>query len=56
MPEIFINGQAIEARDDQTVMEVAREHGQPPTLEGVFMTWTGRSLDDDTDEEDDDDD
>ena len=27
MPEIFINGQAIEARDDQTVMEVAREHG-----------------------------
>ncbi|HET9693736.1 MAG TPA: 2Fe-2S iron-sulfur cluster-binding protein [Steroidobacteraceae bacterium] len=27
MPEIFINGQAIEARDDQTVLEVAREHG-----------------------------
>jgi NADH-quinone oxidoreductase subunit G len=27
MPEIFINGQAIEARDDQTVMQVAREHG-----------------------------
>jgi NADH-quinone oxidoreductase subunit G len=27
MPEIFINGQAIQARDDQTVMDVAREHG-----------------------------
>ncbi|HET7204466.1 MAG TPA: 2Fe-2S iron-sulfur cluster-binding protein [Steroidobacteraceae bacterium] len=27
MPEIFINGQAIQARDGQTVMEVAREHG-----------------------------
>ncbi len=27
MPEIFINGEAIQARDDQTVMEVAREHG-----------------------------
>ena len=23
------------------------EHGQPPTLEAVFMTYTGRSLDDD---------
>ncbi len=27
MPEIFINGQAIEAGADQTVMQVAREHG-----------------------------
>jgi NADH-quinone oxidoreductase subunit G len=27
MPEIFINGQAIEARADQTVLQVAREHG-----------------------------
>ncbi len=27
MPEIFINGRAIQARDGQTVMEVAREHG-----------------------------
>ena len=35
---------------------VAREHDQPPTLESVFMTWTGRSLDDDIEEEDDDDD
>jgi len=27
MPEIFINGQAIQARDDQTVMQVALENG-----------------------------
>jgi len=26
---------------------VAERHGQPPTLEAAFMTWTGRSLDDD---------
>ena len=29
---------------------VAREHGLPPTMESVFMTWTGRSLDDDVEE------
>ena len=29
---------------------VARDHAQPPTLESVFMTYTGRSLDDDVDE------
>jgi NADH-quinone oxidoreductase subunit G len=27
MPEIFLNGRAVEAREDQTVLEVAREHG-----------------------------
>jgi len=31
---------------------VARDHGLPPTLESVFMTYTGRSLDDDVAEED----
>ena len=30
---------------------VAERHGQPPTLEAAFMTWTGRSLDDDVDED-----
>jgi ABC-2 type transport system ATP-binding protein len=30
---------------------VARETGQPPTLHNVFMTWTGRSLDEDVEEE-----
>ncbi len=29
---------------------VARERGLPPTLESVFMTYTGRSLDDDNEE------
>ena len=30
---------------------VAREHGREPTLESVFMTFTGKSLDDDVEEE-----
>ena len=29
---------------------VAAERGQPPTLESVFMTYTGRSLDEDVEE------
>jgi ABC-2 type transport system ATP-binding protein len=35
---------------------VADRHGQAPTLHNVFMTYTGRSLDDDVDEDDADDD
>ena len=27
MPEIFINGQSIQAREDQTVLQVALENG-----------------------------
>jgi ABC-2 type transport system ATP-binding protein len=34
---------------------VAERHGQPPTLEAVFMTYTGRSLDDDIAEDEADD-
>jgi len=30
---------------------VAMRHGLPPTLESVFMTFTGRSLDDDIDDD-----
>jgi ABC-2 type transport system ATP-binding protein len=30
---------------------VARDHGQQPTLEAVFMTFTGRSLDEDVEED-----
>ena len=30
---------------------VAERHGQPETLEAVFMTFTGRSLDDDVEED-----
>jgi ABC-2 type transport system ATP-binding protein len=35
---------------------VAEQHGQPETLEAVFMTFTGRSLDDDIEEDGDTDD
>ena len=34
---------------------VARDYGKEPTLENVFMTFTGKSLDDDVDEDGDDD-
>ncbi len=44
-----------EGTPEELMDRVAREHGQAPTLESVFMTWTGRSLDDDTEEENDDD-
>jgi ABC-2 type transport system ATP-binding protein len=30
---------------------VASDHGQEPTMENVFMTFTGKSLDDDIDED-----
>jgi len=43
----------VEGTPEELTERVTRDHGQPPTLESVFMTWTGRSLDDDTDEEDD---
>jgi ABC-2 type transport system ATP-binding protein len=33
--------------------KVAEEHGQEPTMESVFMTYTGRSLDDDLAENED---
>ena len=33
---------------------VAEVHGQEPTLHNVFMTYTGRSLDDDVEDETDD--
>jgi ABC-2 type transport system ATP-binding protein len=35
---------------------VAERYGLPPTLESVFMTFTGKSLDDDIGEDDDDND
>jgi ABC-2 type transport system ATP-binding protein len=35
---------------------VARDYGKDPTLESVFMTFTGKSLDDDIDEDKEDDD
>jgi ABC-2 type transport system ATP-binding protein len=45
-----------EGTPDELKALVAREHGGEPTLENVFMTFTGRSLDDDVDEDKEDDD
>ena len=37
---------AVQGTPAELCRRVAAEHGQPPTLESVFLTWTGRSLDD----------
>jgi hypothetical protein len=42
----------VEGSPAELKARVQREHGLPPTLDSVFMTWTGRSLDDDIEEED----
>ena len=39
-----------EGTPDELKTLVARDHGKEPTLDAVFMTFTGRSLDDDVDE------
>ena len=38
---------AVEGTPDHLKTRVAQEHGLPPTLESAFMTYTGRSLDED---------
>jgi ABC-2 type transport system ATP-binding protein len=40
------------ATPDVLKQMVSEQHGQPPTLESVFMTYTGRSLDDVDEDED----
>jgi ABC-2 type transport system ATP-binding protein len=45
----------VEGTPEQLKERVARDHDQEPTLDSVFMTWTGRSLDEDVEDEDDDD-
>ena len=46
--DILDRGRVVAEDTPQGLMEmVARDHGLPPTLESVFMTYTGRSLDDD---------
>ena len=40
-----------EGTPEELMTLVERDHGQEPTLESVFMTFTGRSLDDDVEEE-----
>ena len=37
----------VDGTPDELKQLVARDHGTAPTLESVFMTYTGRSLDDD---------
>ena len=37
----------VEGTPDELKHKVAAEHDLPATVESVFMTWTGRSLDDD---------
>jgi ABC-2 type transport system ATP-binding protein len=40
-----------EGTPDELKAIVARDHGREPTLESVFMTFTGKSLDDDIDDD-----
>jgi ABC-2 type transport system ATP-binding protein len=49
----LINDGRIVAEDTPAALKamVAELHGQEPTLEAVFMTFTGRSLDDDHDDD-----
>ncbi len=44
----------VEGTPDELKHKVENEFGLPATLESVFMTWTGRSLDDDVEEEEND--
>jgi ABC-2 type transport system ATP-binding protein len=49
---ILNNGRVVaEASPAELKRMVAEDHGQPPTLEAVFMTYTGKSLDDDVEED-----
>jgi ABC-2 type transport system ATP-binding protein len=54
----LINDGRIVANDTPAALKemVAARYGKEPTLESVFMTYTGRSLDDDINEDDDNDD
>jgi ABC-2 type transport system ATP-binding protein len=44
----------VEGTPTELKHKVEKEFGLPATLESVFMTWTGRSLDDDVEEEEND--
>ena len=45
-----------EGTPDELKAQVARDYGKEPTLENVFMTYTGKSLDDDLGDDEDHDD
>jgi len=54
---VLDGGRAVaEGTPDELKRLVADRHGQPPTMDAVFMTFTGRSLDDDVEDEADDND
>jgi len=44
----------VQGTPDELKRKVENEFGLPATLESVFMTWTGRSLDDDVEEQEND--
>jgi ABC-2 type transport system ATP-binding protein len=49
---ILNNGRVVaEAAPAELKRMVAQDYGQPPTLEAVFMTYTGKSLDEDVEDE-----
>jgi ABC-2 type transport system ATP-binding protein len=49
---ILNNGRVVaEASPADLKLMVAEKHGQAPTLEAVFMTYTGKSLDDDVEDD-----
>jgi ABC-2 type transport system ATP-binding protein len=49
---ILNNGRVVaEAPPAELKRMVAEDHGQEPTLEAVFMTYTGKSLDDDVEDD-----
>lgn len=49
---ILNNGRVVaEAEPAELKRMVAQDHGQPPTLEAVFMTYTGKSLDEDVEDD-----
>ena len=51
---VVLNDGRIVAQGSPEVLKrlVAERHGQAPTMHNVFMTYTGRSLDEDVEEED----
>ena len=50
MHRLLVRQPVAEGTPDELKELVARDYGKEPTLESVFMTFTGKSLDDDVDE------
>ena len=52
---ILDGGRVVAEDTPEGLKRMVARHGQQPTLEAVFMTFTGRSLDEDVEEDGDDD-